>query len=241
MSTTDGAPALRLVRTAAYEAHGLGPNVQRKLAALGDLLLGAEFNVTGLSDPEAIEERHFLDSLSLLAVPPVASSAELADIGSGAGLPALILALALPTTRVTAIESVRKKCGYIERAAETLGLENVVVRCMRAEEYGRSAGREAHDVVVSRALAALPVVAEYSLPLLRIGGVMIAMKGAVSDQEHTQATNALGILGGGELSAMRLDPFEGSDNRWAYRAEKIRATPAEFPRRPGVPAKRPLG
>lgn len=152
-----------------------------------------------------------------------------------------MLALALPGTRVTAIESLHKKCEHITKAADTLGLVNLTVRCLRAEEYGRTEGRETHDVVVTRAVAALPVVAEYSLPLLRIDGVMIAMKGAVSDQECTQAVRAVGILGADAIDAVQLDPFAGSTNRWAYLATKVRATPREYPRRPGVPARRPLG
>jgi 16S rRNA (guanine527-N7)-methyltransferase len=177
----------------------------------------------------------------VLDIDAVVSARDLVDIGSGAGLPALVLALALPEAEVTAVEALRKKCAHIETAAGTLGLENVRVRCQRAEEYGRSPARGAHEVVVSRALAALPVVAEYSLPLLRLGGTMVAMKGSISDQERTQGQRALGILGADRLDAIRLHPFAGAENRWAYVARKVRDTPNEFPRRPGIPAKRPLG
>ena len=208
---------------------------------MGDLILGAGFNVTGLTDPHEIERTHFLDSLSLLDLGYVSSASSLVDVGSGAGLPALVLALALPNVKIVAVESQRKKCAYIGRAAEALCLRNVEVYCVRAEEYGRTAGRGAHDVVVSRALAALPVVAEYSLPLLAIGGTMVAMKGAISDQERTQTEKALGILGSDLLEAVRLQPFSGAQNRWVYLARKIRVTPIDYPRRPGIPAKRPLG
>jgi 16S rRNA (guanine527-N7)-methyltransferase len=232
---------LELTYTSIYGDYGLDAEVQRGLAALGDLILRAGFNVTGVSNPKEIECIHFLDSLSLLKIDAVSEAQCLADVGSGGGLPALVLALALPKAEIVAVESQRKKCAYIERSAQALGLANVRVLCLRAEEYGRSASREAHDVVVSRAVAALPVVAEYSLPLLRVGGTMVAMKGLVSDQERTQAARALGILGADRLDAVHLDPFEGSQNRWAYVAEKVRVTPGEFPRRPGIPAKRPLG
>ena len=171
----------------------------------------------------------------------VSRAETLVDIGSGAGFPALVLALALPKAKVVAVESQRKKCGHIGRAAQAISLRNIEVYCTRAEEYGRSAGRGSYDVAVSRAVAALPVVAEYSLPLLRVGGTMVAMKGAISDQELTQAREALGILGSGPLEAVRLQPFSGAQNRWVYLARKIRATAGEFPRRPGIPAKRPLG
>jgi 16S rRNA (guanine527-N7)-methyltransferase len=211
------------------------------LAALGDTILGAGFNVTGITDPEEIECQHFLDSLSLLELPEVLSARSLADIGSGAGLPALVLAIALPEVEIRAIESQRKKCVFMEQTAERLGVANVKVCCARAEEYGRLAGREAHDLVVSRALAALPVVAEYSLPLLWVGGAMVAMKGSISDQERIHGLRALGILGADGLDERRLHPFVGAENRWAYVARKTRATPEEYPRRPGIPAKRPIG
>jgi len=208
---------------------------------LGDLVLSAGFNITAVTDPEEIECVHFLDSLALLRIRALREARSVVDIGSGGGFPALVLALALPGTAITAVDSVRKKCDYIERSAETLGLENVRVWCRRAEEYGRSEGRDAHDVAVSRAVAALPVVAEYSLPLLALGGLMVAMKGSVSDQECIQTSRAVGILGGDRLDALDLAPFGGSQNRRVYLTRKVRATPDAYPRRSGVPAKRPLG
>lgn len=197
--------------------------------------------MTGITDPREVERIHFLDSLSLLDLSCVSSAASLVDVGSGAGLPALVLALALPDAKIVAVESQRKKCAHIGRAAEVLSLRNIEVYCARAEEYGRTVGRGAHDVAVSRALAALPVVAEYSLPLLALGGTMVAMKGAISDQERIQAEEALGILGSDLLEAVRLQPFAGAEDRWVYVARKSRITPSDYPRRPGVPAKRPLG
>lgn len=208
---------------------------------MGDHILGAEFNVTGLADPLEIERAHFLDSLSLLDLECVSSAASVVDVGSGAGLPALVLALALPNAEIVAVESQRKKCAHIRHVAQALSLLNLEVYCGRAEEYGRSAGRESHGVVVSRAVASLPVLAEYSLPLLRVGGTMLAMKGAVSNQELTQAEKALGILGAGPMEAVRVLPFPDAHNRWVYCARKVHATPDEYPRRSGIPAKRPLG
>jgi 16S rRNA (guanine527-N7)-methyltransferase len=233
--------ALNLTQTQAYADRGLGPDVVQRLGVLGDLLLAAPFNVTSIREPEAIERFHFLDCLVLLDLAVVRSAQRPADLGSGAGLPALVLALALPQSAVTAVESQKKKCLFIEHAADTLELSNVDVRCERAEDYGRRAGREAHDVVVSRALAALPVVAEYSLPLLRRGGEMVAMKGSVSDQERIQAEKALAILGGGPLESFKVEPFAGAENRWIYLAPKEGPTPASFPRRAGTAARRPLG
>jgi 16S rRNA (guanine527-N7)-methyltransferase len=224
-----------------YFEYGLDSEAQGLLSVLGDQILEAGLNITGVKDPGEIENIHFLDSLSLLKVPGVREAARLADIGSGGGLPALVLALALPATEVTAIESVAKKCEHIQGAAAALGLANVRVWCGRAEDHARSEDRESYDVVVSRAVAPLPVVVEYSLPLLRVGGVMVAMKGVVSDQERTHGLVALGILGGEGMEMIRLDPFVGSRDRLACVARKFRDTPSEYPRRAGIPKKRPLG
>jgi 16S rRNA (guanine527-N7)-methyltransferase len=232
---------MRLTETEAYSSYGLDADSQKRLGFLGDLVLGAGFNVSGIRDPVEIEHLHFLDSLSLLQLEAVRTAGLIADLGSGGGMPALVLGLALPEARVTAIESQLKKCEHIERVAAVLALENVRVCCARAEDHGRGQGREAYDVVVSRAVAALPVVAECSFPLLRLGAAMVAMKGLVSDHERTQASAALAILGGDKLEMVRLDPFPGSRDRLAYVAKKIRQTPDAYPRRAGVPLKRPLG
>ena len=232
---------MNLVCTAEYEAYGLSDSAQTGLGTLGDLILAAGINITGVKDPIAIENIHFLDSLSLLKLPAVRSAHLLADVGSGGGLPALVLALALPETTVMAIESVGKKCDYITQAAKALGLSNLLVSCARAEDHARTEARATYDVVVSRAIAALPVVIEYSIPLLREGGTMVAMKGSVSAQERTHALAALGILGAGGMDAIQLDPFVGARDRLVYVAKKTRTTPDAYPRRAGVPQRRPLG
>ncbi len=232
---------MKLAETAAYESYGLDARAQDRLSVLGDILLDAVHNVTSVTEPTEIERIHFLDSLSLLALPIVSDATNLADIGSGGGLPALVLALARPGMKVTAIESQHKKCEHIQRAAAALELDNVHVCCARVEDYAGKEGRAAHDVAVSRAVATLPVLAEYSLPLLRVGGTMVAMKGPISDQERTRAVSALAILGADRLEVFRSDPFVGARDRWFYVAEKMRATPDGYPRRSGVPVKRPLG
>ena len=208
---------------------------------LGDLLMSWPTNVTALREPHEIERMHFLDSLSLLDLPAVRAASSIVDIGSGAGLPALVLALALPGAQVVALESQRKKCAFIREAVSRMGLGNVVVECARAEDYGRSFQRGSFNIAVSRALASLAVSAELSLPLLRLGGAMVAMKGAISNEERTLGARALAILGADSLELVRLDPFPDAENRWACLAVKTRDTAATFPRRPGMPAKKPLG
>jgi len=232
---------VELTESQAYAGRGLDHRNQKRLALLGDLILGAGFNVTGVTEPREVERTHFLDSLSLLDLPCILSARRLVDVGSGAGLPALVLALVLPALQVVGVESQRKKCDFMERAAAALALDNVEVRCVRAEDYGRREGRETHDVAVSRAVAALPTVAELSLPLVAVGGSMVAMKGAISDQERIQAEIALGILGSETPDVVRLRPFADAENRFAYVCRKTRVTPERYPRRPGIPGKRPLG
>jgi 16S rRNA (guanine527-N7)-methyltransferase len=232
---------VELTQSGTYAARGLSADAMARLSVFGDLLLGAGFNVTGVKDPETIERVHFLDCLTLLELMAVRSARRLADLGSGGGLPALVLALVLPSARVTAVESQHKKCRFIEQASAAMGLHNVEICCARAEDYGRGAGLRAHDVVATRALAALPVVAEYSFPLLEEGGTMIAMKGAISYEERIQAEKALAILGGGGLESVRLEPFAGAENRWVYLAQKAGVTPPTFPRQAGTAARRPLG
>jgi 16S rRNA (guanine527-N7)-methyltransferase len=232
---------MELTHQRSYAERGLAAEQIAKLSMLGDLLLDAAFNVTSIREPADIERFHFLDSLALLDLEAIRAARRLADLGSGAGLPALVLAVVLPDLHVTAVESQRKKCRFIEQSAGAMGLDNVQVRHSRLEEYGQADGRGSHDVVVSRALAALPVVAEYSLPLLERGGTMVAMKGEISNQECIQAQKALDILGGSKLESVRLEPFAGAENRWVYSARKNKPTPAGFPRRPGTPTRQPLG
>jgi 16S rRNA (guanine527-N7)-methyltransferase len=232
---------MELTYSRTYAERGLAPEQIDKLSKLGDLLLNAGFNVTSIREPEDVERFHFLDCLALLDLEAIRTVRRPADLVSGAGLPALVLALVLPASQVTAVESQQKKCAFIEQAASAMELKNVLVRCKRVEEYGQDAGRGAHDAVVSRALAALPVVVEYSLPLLESGGAMVAMKGEISNQERIQAQKVLDILGGSKLESVKLEPFVGAENRWVYLARKSKPTPAAYPRRPGTPTRRPLG
>ncbi len=232
---------MNLQETAAYVAYGVTDEMIAKLGHFGDLLLSSPVNVTAIRDPLGIEHLHFLDSLSLLTVPEVNEAGRAVDVGSGGGLPAIVLALALPRLYVVAVESIRKKCVFIEQAALLLGLSNLSVECARAEDLGHSSLRESFDVAVTRAVAPMAVVAEICFPLVRVGGVVVTMKGPMSDQERIQGRNALAILGAEECPSRQVRSFPGAENRWLHVARKASSTPPEYPRRPGVPQKRPLG
>ena len=232
---------MELTRTAAYDAYGLSEAERGLLARFGDLLLASVDNVTGIREPSILEDHHLLDSLSLLTLAAVREAHTVVDVGSGGGLPAAVLAIARPELKVVALESVGKKCRFIDAAARTLGLSNLQVACGRAEDLGQGPGRASFDLAVVRAVASLPAVAELAVPLLRLGGYFVAMKGALPEEECAQGEKALAILGCGLLSAERVEPFPGAENRLLYVARKDHVTPDAYPRRPGIPAKRPLG
>lgn len=199
------------------------------------------FNLTAIREPEAIRLKHFLDSLSLVALLRERGAASLIDVGTGAGFPGLALKIALPSLRVTLVESVGKKAGFCRHVAGVLGMRGVEVLAERAETLGqRAAHRERHDVAVARAVAALPVLAEYLLPLVRVGGCMVAMKDAGAEDDLAAAAPAIATLGGDAGAVIPL-ALPGIDRpRCLVVVEKIAATPRRYPRLPGVPAKTPL-
>ena len=179
---------------------------------------------------------HIADSLVGLEVDAVREAGRIVDLGSGAGPPGLVLAIARPEAEVVLVESVGKKCSWLERTVEELGLENVRVACARVEELDE----EPFDVVTARALAALPVLCEYAAPLLREGASLVAWKGAVDAQEDTDGLHAAEVLGLERVEVLAVHPYEGSERRTLHVFRKVAPTPAGYPRRPGMAAKRPL-
>ncbi|MBA3533275.1 MAG: 16S rRNA (guanine(527)-N(7))-methyltransferase RsmG, partial [Ardenticatenales bacterium] len=156
-------------------------------------------NLTAITDLEGIVVKHFLDSLSVLvALDPVAQAGtSIIDVGTGAGFPGIPLAIVRPTWQITLLEATRKKVDFLQLVADELGLSNAVTLWGRAEEQGHEAAqREQYDVAVARAVAELPVLAEYCLPFVRVGGRWVAQKGARVEEEVQNAHNALGQLGG---------------------------------------------
>jgi len=162
----------------------------------------------------------------------------IADLGSGAGFPGLVVAVARPQARVVLVESVGKKAVFLEEAAEDLRLQNVEVVGGRAEDW--DAGIGACDVVTARALARLDVLLEYAAPLLRVDGALVAWKGKRDKGEETSAWKAGKILGM-EAPVPTTVPGPDGSERHLYLSRKLRPTPAGYPRRPGMAAKRPLG
>jgi 16S rRNA (guanine527-N7)-methyltransferase len=209
-------------------------------AALGVLLdlLARPEAPTSVHDPRRGVDVHLADSLAGLEVEELRTARSIVDLGAGAGLPGLVLASVLPDAHVVLVEATTRKCEFLRSAIAAMGLENSEVVWSRAEEWLDGIGR--FDVVCARALAALPVVCEYAAPLLREGGLLVAWKGAVSEEEAADATAAAAHLGLEVDPVRRVVPYTGSGRRTLHVMRKVAPTPARYPRRPGMAAKRPL-
>lgn len=194
-------------------------------------------NLTSIVDPEEVWRRHVFDSLTLLPLlADLPSGAKVVDVGSGGGTPGLVLAIAMPALRFTLLEATAKKAEFLDAASEALGLENVAIVNERSEAFGArgSAGREAFDAAASRALGRMNVAAELVLPLVKLGGSALFIKGQKAEEELEEAERAVVTLGG--ALAGIVDTPTGR----IVVIEKAGATPREFPRRPGVAKKEPL-
>lgn len=196
-------------------------------------------NLTAIVGYQKVQTRHFLDSLSVaLALPPGAS--RVIDIGTGAGFPGVPLKIALPHLHMVLVESVAKKTAFLRHLLSSLGLEGVEVLTGRAEEAAHRPGyREAFDAVLSRAVAPLTVIAELALPLARMGGRAIAQKKGDISAELTSATRAITVMGGRVLEVREV-PAAGLEGHLVVVLEKVSPTPEAYPRRAGLPAKRPI-
>jgi 16S rRNA (guanine527-N7)-methyltransferase len=199
-------------------------------------------NLTAITNYEEVQVKHFLDSLSCLQILNTLSAGDRCiDIGAGAGFPGLPLKIVRPSLRLTLLESVGKKVGFLGHMVKALGLEDVDVVQGRAEELGRHPDyREVFDVALARAVAQMAVLVEYALPLVRVGGIFVAQKGAEVREEVESGLPAMKLLGGRLRELRRVDLPGLDDPRHLVVVEKVASTPDRYPRRPGIPTKRPL-
>jgi 16S rRNA (guanine527-N7)-methyltransferase len=200
-------------------------------------------NLTAITDYSEVQAKHFLDSLTVSLVIPkdVVANGTLMDVGSGAGFPGLPLKLLYPGLRVTLVESVGKKAAFLNHMTDTLGLEGVEVCAQRAESLAHDPRMRGNfDVVVSRAVADMSVLAELTLPLCKPGGRVVAQKKFGVDDELKRAERAISLLGGTLESIETVDLEEIGEQRWLVVLSKNSESPSSYPRRPGIPAKRPL-
>ena len=247
------APTLRNLDVSLDEAQ------QQTLARYLDMMLAANrrVNLTAVREPDAAWKRLILDSLTLVpGLEPLEPGATLIDIGSGGGLPGIPLAIARPDLRVTLLEATGKKARFLQQCADELPLENVSVVNERAEHVGQDkAHREKYDLAVVRAVGSVSELLEYAMPLVKTGGRVLAMKGSAGERELAAASDALSVLGAGDVQLIEAYPpadeaagADQADIPADARDEELvilsivkeHATPRSYPRRAGVPRHEPL-
>ena len=225
-----------------FGIHLSGRQVVALFAFENELLAwNQKFNLTAIRDSEGIRIKHFLDSFSCVLAWKENPPMRLIDVGTGAGFPGIPLKILYPSMQLTLVESVGKKASFCRHAVGVLKLDRVEVITGRAEELGQlPAQRESYDWAVARAVAALPVLAEYLLPLVRVGGKMLAQKGHSGPVEAHNAEPALKLLGGQIRQLISVTLPGVAEERYLVVVDKIAATPPQYPRKPGIPAKKPL-
>lgn len=199
------------------------------------------FNLTAIRESHAIRSKHFLDSLTCVLAWRDNPPASLIDVGSGAGFPGIPLKILYPNLALTLVESVGKKAEFCRHVAQALGMDKVEVVQARAEEVGQMPQhRERYDWAVARAVANLPILVEYLLPLVRFGGGMLAQKGESGPAEAHSSERAVRLLGGRLRQLIKVNLPGVVEDRYLVLVDKVAATPPGYPRRVGIPAKKPL-
>ena len=205
------------------------------------LVWNERVNLTAIRDEEGIRVKHFLDSFSCVLAWKENPPRRLIDVGTGAGFPGLPLKILYPSMQLTLVESVGKKTAFCRHVTEMLKMEDVQIVTARAEAVGRlPEHREAYQWAVARAVAGLPVLMEYLLPLVRVGGLVLAQKGLSGPAEAHASEKALMLLGGRMKQLIPVTLPGVVEERYLVVAEKVAATPEKYPRLPGTPAKKPL-
>lgn len=211
----------------------------------GRLLEGySAANVIGTRAYARIMEDHILDSLSCLTVPGFDAAQSMVDVGTGGGFPGIPLKIARPHLRVSLLESTKKKTLFLHSVASELGLKDIEILNARAEGVGMDPrNRARYDVATTRAVSSLSVVAEYCVPLIRVGGLVVAMKGKLADSELEEGKRAAGLLGARMVDNVLVPLLTEvrAEERRLVILEKVRETPTRYPRKVGIARKRPLG
>ena len=199
-------------------------------------------NLTAITEKDEVILKHFVDSISVAAVvPEFSKKAKILDVGTGAGFPGIPLKITFPDTNVTLLDSLNKRVLFLQEVTDSLGLKKITAIHDRAEDAARKPElRGRFEIVVSRAVAALPVLAEYTLPFLKEGGYLICYKTPEAEKELEEAAHAISVLGGGKSSIYEYT-LPGTDiTRSFIVIKKIKATPKAYPRKAGTAKKNPL-
>ena len=198
-----------------------------------------KINLTAIEEPKEIITKHFIDSLSILGY--IEESEKVADIGTGAGFPGIPIKIAKSSIEMTLIDSLNKRIGFLNEVIKEIELNNIEAIHSRAEETGQNKKyRESFDIVTSRAVAKLDVLVEYMLPLVKVGGKCICMKGPDCEQEIKDAKKAINVLGGTEINIEKFTLADTDINRTIIIIKKENPTPSTFPRKAGTPIKKPI-
>ena len=211
-----------------------------------ELVRGNErMNLTAITDYDEAQVKHFLDSLTVISGVRLEGNTRplyVIDVGTGAGLPGLPLKIVLPHTRLALLEATTKKVKFLENLTDRLGLKDIEIINGRAEEVAHDARyREKFELVLSRAVASLPTLVELTLPFCAIGGYFIAQKKGDIGEEVRRSQKAIELLGGKLREVKPVELKELQDNRTLVMIDKVAPTPLTYPRRPGIPARRPIG
>lgn len=213
-----------------------------RLTIYGNLLLSRneKINLTAITEPEEVLYKHFYDCILFLKHIKPEKGECLVDVGTGAGFPGMVLKIMRPDIKVTLLDSLNKRLVFLNDVIEKTGLEDICTVHMRAEDAGKSpVHREKYGIACARAVAAMPVLMEYCLPLVKKGGMFVAMKGASANEETAAAQNAARLLGA-EKPTIICETLTGNERRAFVTAKKISQTPTKYPRKPSEISKHPL-
>ena len=206
----------------------------------GDLLLewNQRMNLTRITDPPEMILKHFIDSM---VIAKFINGTSFADLGTGAGFPGVPLKILLPELDVVLIDSLKKRLEFLDVVIKTLNLKKINTVHARAEDFGKNKlYRAQFDTASSRAMARLPILLEFALPVLKVKGTFLALKGAQVDNELVESQKALKVLGGQLIKVEHINLGQGADQRAIVIIRKVKDTPSQYPRKPGTPVKNPI-